>query len=51
MKRKKFWRRDDVYKDGVSLLAVLRRVEGHVAIRRKPADILADLHDPRARAG
>lgn len=39
-------RRDGVYADGVSLLAVLKRTEGEVRVRTKPLDVPRDVHRP-----
>jgi SAM-dependent methyltransferase len=37
------------YRRGVSLIAVLRRENGEIAVRNKPADISPDYYDPVAR--
>jgi SAM-dependent methyltransferase len=36
------------YSRGVSLVALLRREPGDVAVRKKPDDVPPDLHDPRS---
>jgi SAM-dependent methyltransferase len=41
-------RRDGVYEDGVSLLAVLKRTAGEVRVRTKPLDVPRDVHSPQA---
>ena len=38
------------YRHGVSLIAVLRREAGEIAVRCRPADVEADQHDPAASA-
>jgi hypothetical protein len=40
---------DRPYRRGVSLIAVLRREPGDVAVRAKPADIAPDYYDPIAK--
>ena len=38
------------YRHGVSLIAVLRREAGQIAVRRRPADVEPDRHNPAAAA-
>src|SRR5438552_3083413 len=39
-------RRDGVYEDGISLLAVLKRTPGEARVCTKPADVPRDVHGP-----
>ncbi len=43
-----FSRSPDGFTQGVSLMAVLRREEGPLAVRRRPLDVPADIHQPHA---
>lgn len=43
-------KRERAFDFGVSLIAVLRREEGEVTVRTKPAGLAPDLHDPVAAA-
>jgi hypothetical protein len=41
-------KRARAFEFGVSLIAVLRREEGEIAVRTKPTGLAPDLHDPLA---